>query len=105
MGALPAGTFIAGAVNFAHQADQTIENSMLKALAAKPGSAVEKTSWQTVNTQFSRVIPYLWLDTLVSAFAARKNIQNWVSGTAADGTTRCLSPDDGSARWDQIWKS
>ncbi len=105
MGALPAGTFIAGAVNFAHQADQTIENSMLRALAAKPGSAVEKTSWQTVNTQFSRVIPYLWLDTLVSAFAARKSVQNWVSGTAADGTTRCLSPDGGSARWDQIWKS
>jgi ABC-type transport system substrate-binding protein len=105
MGALPAGTFIAGAVNFAHQADQTIENSMLRALAAKPGSAVEKTSWQTVNTQFSRVIPYLWLDTLVSAFAARKGVQNWVSGTAADGTTRCLSPDGGSARWDQIWKS
>ncbi|HEV3186436.1 MAG TPA: ABC transporter substrate-binding protein [Acidimicrobiales bacterium] len=105
MAALPAGTYIAGAVNFAHQGDSTIENSMLRALAAPPGSALQKTSWQTVNTQFARVFPYLFLDTLVSALAARKNVQNWVSGTAADGTTRCLSPDGGSARWDQIWKS
>jgi ABC-type transport system substrate-binding protein len=105
MAALPAGTYIAGAVNFAHQGDSTIENSMLRALAAPPGSALQKSSWQTVNTQFARVFPYLFLDTLVSALAARKNIQNWVSGTAADGTTRCLSPDGGSARWDQIWKS
>jgi ABC-type oligopeptide transport system substrate-binding subunit len=105
MSALPAGTYIAGAVNFAHQGDATVENSMLRALAAAPGSALQRTSWETVNTQFARVFPYLWLDTLVSAFAARKNVQNWVSGTAADGTTRCLSPDGGSARWDQIWKS
>ena len=40
---------------------------------------------------------------MVNAWAARSNVQNWVSGTAADGTTRCLSPDAGSARWDQIW--
>ena len=105
MAALPAGTYIAGAVNFAHQGDSTIENSMLRALAAAPGSALQKKSWETVNTQFARVFPYLFLDTLVTAFAARKNVQNWVSGTAADGTTRCLSPDGGSARWDQIWKS
>ena len=105
MPALPAGTNIAGAVNFAHQADVTVENSMLRALAASPGSALQKASWETVNTQFARVFPYLWMDTLVSATAARKNVQNWVSGTAADGTTRCLSPDGGSSRWDQIWKS
>ncbi len=100
---LPAGTNIAGAVNFAHQGDVTVENSMLRALAAKPGSALQKSSWEIVNTQFARVIPYLWLDVLVNAWAARSNVQNWVSGTAADGTTRCLSPDGGSCRWDQIW--
>ena len=105
MGALPAGTFIAGAVNFAHQADPLIEQSMRAALAARPGSAAQKAAWKTVNRQFSRDIPYLWLDVTVTAFAARKNVQNWVSGTAGDGTTRCLSPDGGSARWDQIWKS
>ena len=105
MGALPAGTFFAGAVNFAHQADPLVEQSMLAALAAKPGSASQKTAWKTVNRQFSRDIPYLWLDVTVTAFAVRKNVQNWVSGTAGDGTTRCLSPDGGSARWDQIWKS
>jgi ABC-type transport system substrate-binding protein len=105
MNAVPAGTFIAGAVNFAHQGDPIVENAMLAALAARPGSAVQRSSWQTVNRQFAKIVPYLWLDTLVTAWAARKNVQNWVSGTAGDGTTRCLSPDGGSARWDQIWKS
>jgi ABC-type transport system substrate-binding protein len=105
MTALPSGTFIAGAVNFAHQADPTIESDMLAALAAKPGSAAQKAAWSNVNASFSKVIPYLWLDTTVTAWAARTTVQNWVSGTAGDGTTRCLSPDAGSARWDQIWKS
>jgi ABC-type transport system substrate-binding protein len=102
---LPAGTQIAGAVNFSHQGDPLIEQSMLTALASPPNSAAQKAAWQTVNTQFAKDIPYLWLDTTVTAFAARKNVQNWISGTAGDGTTRCLSPDGGSARWDQIWKS
>ena len=105
MAALPAGTMIAGPVNFAHLGDATIETSMLNALAARPNSLAQKTFWQSVNKQFAKDIPYLWLDTTVTAFAARKNVQNWVSGTAGDGTTRCLSPDGGSARWDQIWKS
>lgn len=103
--ALPAGTNIAGAVNFAHQGDPAIEGAMLAALSAKPGSSAQRSGWQTVNSQFSKVIPYIWLDTLVNAWAARSNVQNWVSGTAADGRTRVLSPDAGSARWDQIWKS
>jgi len=104
MPALPAGTFIAGAVNFTHLGDPVIESAMLSALAAKPGSAAQKTAWQKVNSQFSVDIPYLFLDTTVTAWAARSNVQNWVSGTAGDGTTRCLSPNGGSARWDQIWK-
>lgn len=103
MSALPAGTFIAGAVNFAHLGDPTIEGSMLAALAARPGSPAQKAAWQKVNSQFSKDIPYLFLDATVTAWAVRPNVQNWVSGTAGDGTTRCLSPDGGSARWDQIW--
>ena len=102
--ALPAGTFIAGAVNFAHQGDPVVEASMLGALAARPGTAAQKAAWAKVNTQFGKDIPYLWLDTLVNAWAARSYVQNWAFGTAGDGTTRCLSPDGGSARWDQIWK-
>ena len=104
MGALPAGTFIAGAVNFAHLGDPLVEQSMLTALAAKPNSLAQKAAWQTVNRRFAVGLPYLFLDTTVTAWAARTNVQNWVSGTAGDGTTRCLSPDGGSARWDQIWK-
>jgi ABC-type transport system substrate-binding protein len=105
MSGLPTGTQIAGAVNFAHQADPVVETALLAALAARPGSAAQKTAWQTVNRRFAIEIPYVMLDTLVNAWAARSNVQNWVSGTAGDGTTRCLSPDGDSARWDQIWKS
>jgi hypothetical protein len=82
-----------------------IEAALLKGLGAKQGSAAQHAAWQTVNTRFSAQIPYVFLDTTVNAWAARSNVQNWVSGTAGDGTTRCLSPDAGSARWDQIWKS
>jgi ABC-type transport system substrate-binding protein len=102
---LPAGTAFAGAVNFAHQADPVVEASMVSALGATPGSATEVRGWRTVNDQFAKDIPYLWLDQLINAWAARSNVQNWAYGTAADGTTRCLSPDGGSARWDQIWLS
>jgi ABC-type transport system substrate-binding protein len=105
MSGLPAGTQIAGAVNFAHQADPVVETALLSAMAARVGSAAQKTAWQTVNRRFAIEIPYVMLDTLVNAWAARSNVQNWVSGTAGDGTTRCLSPDGGSARWDEIWKS
>jgi ABC-type transport system substrate-binding protein len=101
--ALPAGTFIAGAVNFAHQADPVVEGAMLKALSSKPGSAAQKAAWATVNSQFAKDIPYLFLNTLITAFAARTKVQNWAFATAGDGTTRCLNPDGGSTRWDQIW--
>ena len=103
--ALPAGTNIAGAVNFAHQGDPVVEDAMLAAMAAHPNSPSQIVQWRKVNSQFAKDIPYLFLDITVTAFAARNNVQNWVSGTAGDGTTRCLSPDGGSARWDQIWKS
>lgn len=102
---LPADVFIAGAVNFAHQADPVVEQNMLAALAAVPSSPVQIRAWRAVNSQFAKDIPYLWLDVTVNAWAARSNVQNWAYGTAADGTTRCLSPDGGSARWDQIWLS
>ncbi len=105
MAALPTGTMIAGAVNFAHLGDAAIEAAMLNALASPPNSAAQVGQWQLVNSTFAKDIPYLWLDTTVTAFAARKNVQNWISGTAADGVTPVLSPDGGSARWDQIWKS
>ena len=105
MAALPAGTMIGGAVNFAHLGDSAVEAAMLNALASPPNSAAQISQWQLVNTTFSKDIPYLFLDTTVTAFAARKNVQNWVSGTAGDGVTPVLSPDGGSARWDQIWKS
>jgi ABC-type transport system substrate-binding protein len=104
MPALPAGTFIAGAVNFSHLGDPVVESSMLAALASRPGSAAQKAGWSAINAQFAKDIPYLFLDTLVTAFAARTNVQNWAVSTAADGRTRSLTFDGGSSRWDQVWK-
>ena len=103
LSALPATLFIAGAVNFAHQADPVVEKSMLTAMAAKPGSVIQKSMWATVNSQFAKDLPYFFLNSLVTGWAARLNVQNWAYATAGDGTTRCLNPDGGSARWDQIW--
>jgi ABC-type transport system substrate-binding protein len=102
---LPASVNISGAVNFAHLGDPTVEDNMLQALAAVPSSPVETRAWRAVNAQFAKDIPYLWLDILVNAWAANKNVQNWAYATAADGTTRCLNPDQDVSRWDQIWLS
>jgi ABC-type transport system substrate-binding protein len=105
MSGLPTGTQIAGAVNFAHQADPVVEAALLTALASRPGTAAKTTAWQTVNRRFAIDLPYIMLDTTVNAWAARSDVQNWVFATAGDGTTRCLNPDAGSSRWDQVWKS
>jgi ABC-type transport system substrate-binding protein len=102
---LPASVNIAGAVNFAHLGDPVVEDNMLAALAAVPSSPVEVRSWRAVNAQFAKDVPYLWLDIIVNAWAANKNVQNWAYATAADGTTRCLNPDQDVSRWDQIWLS
>jgi ABC-type transport system substrate-binding protein len=105
MTALPANTFIAGAVNFSHLGDPVIEQSMLSAMALPHGSTAQHAAWAKVNAQFAKDVPYLFLDFLVTAWAARNNVQNWTYATAGDGRTRCLNPDGGSTRWDQIWKS
>jgi ABC-type transport system substrate-binding protein len=105
MPSLPANTFIAGAVNFAHQGDPVIESAMLAALAARPGSSTQVSSWQTVNSQFSKDIPYLFLDYTVTAWAASPKVQNFAYSTAADGVTQTLTFDGGSSRWDQVWLS
>ena len=105
LASLPASVNIAGAVNFAHLGDPTVEDNMLQALAAVPSSPVETRAWRAVNAQFAKDVPYLWLDILVNAWAANKNVQNWAYATAADGTTRCLNPDQDVSRWDQIWLS
>ena len=89
---------------FAHLGDPVIEGSMLAALAARPKSAAQTAAWGSVNAQFAKDIPYLFLDTTVTAFAARPNIQNWAVSTAGDGRSRSLTFDGGSSRWDQIWK-
>jgi hypothetical protein len=76
---------------------------MLSALAARPGSAAQRAGWTNVNKQFAKDIPYLFLDTTVTAWATNSKVQNWAVSTAADGRTRTLTFDGGSSRWDQTW--
>jgi ABC-type transport system substrate-binding protein len=99
---LPAATFIPGAVNFAHQADPTIEEAMLGALASPKGSAAYAAAWGKVNVIFAQDCTYLFLNQLVTAFAARDNVQNWGYSVGFAGE-RLLNPDGGSARWDYTW--
>ncbi len=105
MSGLPTGTQIPGAVNFAHQADPAIEAALITACGSRSGTASSKTAWQTINRRFATELPYIMLDTTVNAWAARSDVQNWCVATAGDGTTRCLSPNAGTSRWDQVWKS
>jgi ABC-type transport system substrate-binding protein len=101
---LSATTFIPGAVNFAHQADATIEGAMLAALASPKGSAAYVGAWGKVNDIFAQDCTYLFLTQLVTAFAARDNVQNWAFSEGFGGE-RLLNPDGGSARWDYVFKT
>jgi ABC-type transport system substrate-binding protein len=91
---LPATTFIPGAVNFAHQADPTIEVAMLAALASPKGSAAYGAAWGKVNDIFAQDCTYLFLTQLVTAYAARDNVQNWAYSAGFEGK-RLLNPDGG----------
>jgi hypothetical protein len=80
---------------------------MLAALASPPNSAAQINSWAAVNAQFAKNIPYLFLDIVVTAYAAAKKVQNFATSTAGDGVTRALviGGEFGALRWDQIWVS
>jgi hypothetical protein len=50
---------------------------MLAALASPKGSAAYGAAWGKVNDIFAQDCTYLFLTQLVTAFAARDNVQNW----------------------------
>jgi ABC-type transport system substrate-binding protein len=104
LSALPASTFIPGAVNFAHQADPSVELAMLSALASPKGSPAYKAAWGKVNDTFAADCTYLFLTPLITAFAARENVENWAYSAGIDNK-RLLNPDGGSTRWDYVWIS
>ena len=66
-------------------------------------------AWQTVNAQLALDIPYLYLDTTVTMWAARANVKNYAYAGATGATgnrtaARSYNPDGGSARWEHIYK-
>jgi hypothetical protein len=107
------GKQTSGYVNFAQQADPLIQSGMLAAMAAVPNSAAQQKAWQGVNARMAVNVPYLFLDTTVTMFAARANVRNFAyansaSGAGANpnrGSARAYSPDGGSARWEHIYKA
>ena len=104
LSALPASTFIPGAVNFAHQSDPTIELAMLSALAAPKGSATYAAAWGKVNDTFAADCTYLFLTHVLYANAARDGVENWAYSAGFDNK-QLLTPDGGSQRLDYIWMS
>jgi len=95
-------------VNFAQQADPLVNSNMLKGMAATTDAA-RKTAWSAVNARLAIDVPYLYLDTTVTMFAARANVKNfaYAGGASATGNrtaSRAYSPDGGSARWEYIYK-
>jgi ABC-type transport system substrate-binding protein len=103
------GKTVAGYVNFPQNIDPIIEAAMLKALATT-SLATRKTSWNAVNHQFAKDLPYLFLDTTVSVWAAASNVQNYANGKAASAssvksTVAYLNPDGPVATWAEIWMS
>jgi len=97
-------------VNFAQQADPLINAGMLLGMAAVPGSTAQQKAWQGVNARMAIDVPYLWLDTTVTMWAARANVKNFAYASAAtatgnNGSARAYSPDGGSARWEHIYKA
>ena len=101
------GTYFSGFVNFANNVDAVLENAMLAAMATS-SLATRKTKWKTVNTQLTHDLPYIWLDTTVSMWAANSHVQNWAYGSAPSVTsvksaTPCLNPDGGAMGWSSIW--
>jgi hypothetical protein len=104
------GKQVNGFVNFAQQCDPLIQSGMLAGMAAVPGTAAQQKAWQGVNARMAITVPYLWLDTTVTMFAARANVRNFAYAGAATATSnrassRAYSPDGGSARWEHIYKA
>jgi peptide/nickel transport system substrate-binding protein len=106
------GNYVSNFVNFAQQADPVIEAALLAALAAPNTASAKKTAWSKVNAAFAVDLPYLWLDTTLTAWAANPKVMNFAyaagpsasqTGTGMSCSTQNLSPDGGSARWEYIW--
>jgi peptide/nickel transport system substrate-binding protein len=103
------GTPYANFVNFANNVDGVIESAMLTALASNVTS-VQKANWATVNSQFAKDLPYLWLDNTVSVWGAASTVQNWgAAAVPASGSVKSTVPilvlASGVTGWAQIWLS
>ena len=95
-------------VNFAQQTDKLLNDAMLSGMGAAAGSTAQQKAWQTVNARMAVNVPYLWLDTTVTMWAAKANVRNFAyanaaTATSVNGSSRAYSPDGGSARWEHIW--
>jgi len=122
--------WVSNYVNFAQQADPLVNKAMQTAMAAKT-TAARKAGWQKVNTLIVANMPYLFLDTTVTMFAARAGVRNFTfaeaasasGANAANGTgtgkttglmptsvggtasvsARIFTPDGGSAKWEYLY--
>jgi len=95
-------------VNFAQLADIKVQNALIAALKS-PTTAGVKSNWAIVNKQFAKDFPYLWLDTTITQWAAKKKVQNWSAPTKPTGTSPkssalCLSVHNGGIPdWAEVY--
>ncbi len=92
-------------VNFAQNSDPIIQKAMLAALAAKPGSSAQISNWALVDQRLAIDLPYLWLDSSVSIWAANSRVKNWAYAVGADGKTQMTNPGGGAITCFQMYVS
>lgn len=115
-------------VNFAQQADPAVNKAMQTAMGAKT-TAARKAGWQKVNALIVANMPYLFLDTTVTMFAARAGVRNFTfaesasasganavngasptatllpktAGGSGNVSSKIFTPDGGSAKWEYLY--
>ena len=93
---------VAGAVNFSHQNNPSIQKAMAQALASPGGSTQHVTNWRTVNNLFAKEQTYVFLTSVVTTLAANKKVQNF---TGAQFAGKTVMQQAGTVRFDQAWKA
>jgi len=120
--------WVSNYVNFAQQADPLVNKAMQTAMGAKTVKD-RKAGWQKVNTLLVANMPYLFLDTTVTMFAARSGVRNFTfaesastsganavngannttgllpttAGGSASVSSKVFTPDGGSAKWEYLY--
>ena len=91
------------ALNFPRNADPVIEQAMLTGRHTTD-QATRVQSYQTVNSQLAKDLPYLWLEQYIFSEVATSRVQNFANPTLPSGAKQ-YAFDEGIFVPTQIWLS